>query len=399
MVRASAIALVASVFVMASGEACRNGHCTDSSAESSSLLQTQHKRAKTRGSQNSAQLTELLQSATQLLKSGATPDVVQFTQDILTDLRNNILPALMNAHDSDVRRLAEAMDNFGNIESKYEEDMRAVGLLQNETQKGRENHNGCRHEQMGHCKKAEDCETERKRLEDILVEERGQYKAVMQRIGTQYCVDEHDHTSNAFREFSASSFETYLKDGREMIEARQAHDTQHETCKGLNEDLRASKQDCDEAKKALERASCAEHRAQDQAWDDLNTAWSLAAKHFEESKATIQTLQQHRIGELRVLKQTECIVEELYNRGGKACDEEANEADKIAADCAAAGQDSSSLNITFPEAPAKREREAADPHPCDSSFISKEYGHLLGTCFSDMAECTTCCGFASQAGA
>jgi hypothetical protein len=397
MVRASAIALVASVFVMTSGEVCRNGHCTDSSAESSSLLQLQHKRPKTRGSQNSAQLTELLQSATQLLKSGATPDVIQFTQDLLTDLRNDILPALTNAHNSDVRLLAEAMDNFVNIESRYEEDMRAVGLLHDEMQKVRDNHNGCRHEQMGHCERAEHCETERKRLEDILVQERGQYKAVMQRIGTQYCVVEHDHTSTEFREFSASSFETYLKDGQEMIEARKAHDTQHETCKGLNEDLKASKQDCDEAKKELEHASCAVHRAQDQGWDDFNTAWSLAAKHLEETKEAVQTLQEHRIAELRGLKQIECVVEELYNRGGKPCDEDANEADEIAANCAAAGRDSSSLDITFPEAPVKREAEANDPHPCDPSFLTKEYGHLSGTCFSDMAECMPCPGDASQA--
>jgi hypothetical protein len=175
-----------------------------------------------------------------------------------------------------------------------------------------------------------------------------------------------------------------------MIEARQAHDTQREKCEALNEVLRASKEDCDEEKKTLEHASCAVHHEHVLGSDDLDTAWNLATENLKASKEAVQTLQQHRVAELRGLKQIECIVEELYTRGGKPCDEDGNEADEIAADCAAAGSDTSSLDIAYPETPEKPEADAADPHPCDSNFLSQEYGQLTSSCFNDMVACTAC---------
>jgi hypothetical protein len=154
--------------------------------------------------------------------------------------------------------------------------------------------------------------------------------------------------------------------------------------------LQASKEKCDDDKRALERASCTVHHERILIVDDLNTAWAIEQQSLRDAKSTVQTLEAHRKTELQGLKQIECILDELYKRGGKACDEEAGEADQIAADCANAGSDVSSLVITYPEEPAKPQVVVADPHPCDDEFLKEEYVQFSGQCFADMAACHAC---------
>jgi hypothetical protein len=373
-------------------EPCVEGQCTSGSAESTTILQSKRSLSKlaNQRAQTTTQLSQLLDVATQLLKTGATPDVITFTQDTLADLRNDIMPAITAAHESDVQRLADAVAAFGPVTSRYETQKGELSLLQNQVQQAREVHTSCRTEQSGHCQRATECETERQRLEDILKTQRSEYKVVMDSIGTAYCEQEHDHTEASFREHSASNFETYLKEGKEMIAARVAHDEQREKCNQLEATLQASKEKCDDDKRALERASCTVHHERILIVDDLNTAWAIEQQNLRDAKSTVQALEEHRKTELQGLKQIECILDELYKRGGKACDEEAGEADQIAADCANAGSDVSSLVITYPEEPAEPLPEAADPHPCDDEFLKEEYAQFSGSCFADMATCHAC---------
>jgi hypothetical protein len=69
--------------------------------DETSLMQGLKPQQVTQKEDKSKAISNLLQSATQMLKNGATPDVVEFTEATLAEITSLVLPAIVNASNTD----------------------------------------------------------------------------------------------------------------------------------------------------------------------------------------------------------------------------------------------------------------------------------------------------------
>ena len=99
----------------------------------------------------------LMESATTMLKNGATPAVVDFAEETLNEVSGVVIPAIINESENDQRFIYSLHSRFQVIRDALAEDNQNVFQLNAEEQTLSGQHKHCR-DMLKHLKEAEEVE-------------------------------------------------------------------------------------------------------------------------------------------------------------------------------------------------------------------------------------------------
>ena len=127
-------------------------------SDETSLMQGLKPQQVTQKDDKSKAISNLLQSATNMLKNGATPDVVDFAQATLTEITSVVLPAIINASETDQRLVDSTFTMFENALQELSDGNNRVLAANNAERVLSHQHKACRGQEEVACGHKRDCE-------------------------------------------------------------------------------------------------------------------------------------------------------------------------------------------------------------------------------------------------
>lgn len=386
------------------------------STEQTGLLQRLNRGAVSAGlgqgtQHRSNSLAQLFQSTVTLLRTGATPDVVKFVNETLTEITSTVVPAITEAHDADVSLLGDGVAAFTPTMESYAQYVSDLANLRSEEQETRTQHKACREHELEACNHARECERERQVRWKKFQLEQHDYVEVMRTIHTKKCFPTRDqamkadqmvwsydsdegstflkHSKFESRTDTITTHESFIKEGAERFEALTSHDEWEAHCVEVNRTHKMILTECNIGQGDLESASCAsfDFRSSKMQW--LDSTWSRHSSLLQSLRESVTATEADRKKEWETLKTVECILNRLYERGGKACEDD-GEAESEVKTCRELDTDTTHLNVDYPADPPKPDPMTEAPYPCTAEFLDAEYSHLESTCFDHRPACNAC---------
>jgi len=307
-------------------------------------------------------VSALMESAKDMLKTGATPDVVTFVEETLAEIADIVIPAitsessaqqaLLYYHDSLIRDITDVhLPTWKRTISEWSVEVDLASTT----------HKTCRAEEHclcygegvaeGNCcldnnpdcgKRV--CEMALYNLWTIWVNKETELRDVHVDIDDHFCPPGANGTTHAFRQASVPWMRDYMVKKVEVDEAEAAYDSYRGTTEHNNgcilehNNLDAKSAICNAAQSDLETKACSESRAVHQALFDFERMWTF--QHGERDMDLVNTRADElvRHEEYRQIKVVECLMERIHELNGRPCDEESGELDSELSHCHAEGE-------------------------------------------------------------
>lgn len=162
----------------------------------------------------------LMETATKMLKNGATPDVVQFIETTITEINQNVLGAITEEHNLDQGDINTVIGNIQAEVTAMETCTAAVNQQHGEREATSLRHKECRKDEALACAHSRYCESELERLWGIVKTKEAEIREIHGSIHTSWCVANPDHpdTTNPFQWTPTAN-----KEGPETSETTEAY--------------------------------------------------------------------------------------------------------------------------------------------------------------------------------
>lgn len=385
-------------FLMATiiAEASKADSCTGAACgESATMLQFGGRDLKSRATGHRKNSVSLLyNSAVQLLREGATPEVVTFSDESLKEISGPVKQAILDAHESDEKRLAELFPGFQTVLDNYNKYKAQVVTERANNEADSIKHKKCREDQATLCKNHNECRLEEAKRWKIYEAKASAFQTVLT-VDTEACTDAtKDVTKN-----SISVFKDNLADiaaaGQTVKDKWTEHYDKMEECNGIEaEHTKKKTEECDIQQRELEENICANHKLHELSSSEALSEWTLVSNNWVSLTTAVKEEEALRKNEFIAVHEVECLLENIRERGGQPCsdtkDDDGNdEADKVISHCRDAMVDVGNWTITIavpPAAPVILEDRA---FPCTDAFREEHYASLQGDCH-EIAECRVC---------
>jgi hypothetical protein len=160
-------------------------------------------------SMGSQALDSLLVTATKMLKEGATPEVISFSQDTLSAIKDEVLPAIERDHNAQQQLVYEhhnATLAFVHTYAQWTER-----LLEAREMEGRSSHlhKTCRTEEHTLKIQTQTCDTELRERWEKVQEVEEDMDDLSERIQTEWCAPGVNRTEEEFRDEAVKKFGKY----------------------------------------------------------------------------------------------------------------------------------------------------------------------------------------------
>lgn len=315
-------------------------------ADETSLMQDVKKSSKRDGKHMSA----LMESAKDMLKNGATADVVVFAEETLAEIAGVVIPALI-----DETRIQQHL-----VFSKYQRTRdliddslpqwkAAIHQWSSEVQTASATHVTCR--ELEHCKcygPSPDgpdclqpkrlCEMELYHLWGLWVTAETELRETHTDIDGHFCPPGANGTTRVFRQDSVTWMHEYMRRKELADEAELAYDTYRPDCISAHDRLDDQSAICNAAQGDLETKACSESRAVHQTLQDFEREYTEAHTEIEATWANARRDELVRHEEYRQIKVVECLLERIHELNGRPCDEASGEIDTEMSHCHAEGE-------------------------------------------------------------
>jgi hypothetical protein len=408
---------------------CHGGSCPEATKESSVLMQRRN-RGKQIPMRQAAQATansgsvDLFQATAQLLRVGASPDVIEFTNNTLEALESDILPNLLHGYDIDSQMVNESFDKVVELLERWEDSKGSLVPLREAEADAIKDHNSCRQQEKITCEESEVCHQSCQHYNETYISTETDYLAITELIHHNWCevygnksdpvwrtsitekfsrylllgqrrIEEHKQLTDCVTECESKSWRSQVESGLLQVNGKAlvAVDSEGEG----QASAALSWNPCDEKQHAMEHASCALASHRSHLNTEVDDEWHLMTNSFNDIVANVKQREELRHRDFKAIEGIKCLLKHIVDRAGKPCDEEDEPgvADEIITECESYWQIDVHVllkpwNITFPELPAKPEPVPSTPYPCTSEWTAAQYGHLSGSCFSDMPACMEC---------
>lgn len=385
-------------FLMATiiAEASKADSCTGAACgESATMLQFGGRDLKSRATGHRKNSVSLLyNSAVQLLREGATPEVVTFSEESLKEISGPIKQAILDAHKSDEQRLAELFPGFQTVLDNYNTYKAQVLEERAKNEADSIKHKTCREDQATLCREHNECRLEEARRWEIYEAKASAFQTVLT-SDTEAC-------TNATKDVTKDSIDVFKENLADIAAAGQTiatkwteHHEQMETCNGIEADHAKKKiEDCDTQQRELEEAICANHKLHELSSSEALSEWGLVSRNWATLTAAVKEEEAIRKNEFIAVHEVECLVQNIRERGGQPCsdkkDDNGNdEADKVISHCRDATVDVGNWTITIADPPAAPVILEDRAFPCTDSFHEEHYASLQGECH-EIAACRVC---------
>ena len=152
----------------------------------------------------------LMESATTMLKNGATPAVVDFAEETLHEVSSVVIPAIINESENDQRFIYSLHSRFQVIREELEGNNQEVFQLNFEEQALSTQHKSCRDVEHEKCNGKRECEMELYRLWTSWVTEEEELREIHGYISGHFCPPDANGTLHAFRVASVPWMQQYM---------------------------------------------------------------------------------------------------------------------------------------------------------------------------------------------
>jgi len=290
---------------------------------------------------------KLMETATKMMKNGATPDVVTFIETTITELNQNVLGAIVDEHNRDQQLINDLLDRFDAAVAAMEECAASVEQQHTDRMAASNAHKMCRSGEAIDCARSRRCEEELEELWGIVKREEEEMRRIHNAIHGEWCVgpapdhpgladpfrwtiteySEGAETSQSanpypavdlepvvieFRRFSVEYFGLYIVQKPKVEEAWENYNAKLLECAALEETWTLKVDDCDELQIAVHDQACMHAASNRQCASDFGHEYHMTMVAYNNAVATIQELEYDRKREWETLKIVTCLLETVY---------------------------------------------------------------------------------------
>jgi hypothetical protein len=263
----------------------------------------------------------LMESATTMLKNGATPAVVDFAEETLGEVSGVVIPAIINESENDQRFIYSLHSRFQVIHERLESDNQEVFQLNFEEQTLSAEHKDCRDTEAGKCQGKRECEMELYRLWVSWVTEEEELREIHGYISGHFCPPGANGTLHAFRVASVPWMQQYMAQKIVVDRAELAYDQKVPDCRithGLLDDQSAM---CNHRQTELEQKACAHATKISEVLNTYHNDYVQAASAYNCAVEEIMQLERDRKREWITLQVVNCLLERIREQNGVPCDD------------------------------------------------------------------------------
>jgi len=315
-----------------------------------------------------ASSSKLLDTAVQLMKNGATPDVQEFIGATTNEIggEGGIMEQIQREHDADQLYVDTLMARFQTAVDTLTNSMIAIGVHKSGCENSGRAHHQCRAEEAFACARSRRCEEQLRSLWVHVKAAEEDLREKHTEIHGERCVDglhaaeeiscsielclghpnqlpqepypnplphephclthcmDWSHTSSyplldyahgmvTMRDWSVEHF-GYYKVKKEVVErAWQAYNLKLSTCSDFEADLDAKSPVCDEAQRDMHAQCCTFSEQNMDAREAFGQEWTSLMRSYNQAKVAKDLDQMDRIAEWETLTIVECLLNHVYS--------------------------------------------------------------------------------------
>jgi len=263
----------------------------------------------------------LMESATSMLKNGATPAVVDFAEETLTEVSSVVIPAILNESLNDQQFIYSLHARFDVIRNELAVSNQEVFQLNAEEQEFSVNHKSCRATEHIKCEDKRNCEMEMYRRWTIWVEEEESLKVIHDHIDAHFCPPEANGTLHTFRVHSVPLMEQYMAQKIVVEEAESTYDEHVPVCRDAHSALDAQSAMCNSLQTNLEEKACAHAQKISEVLTTYYNDFANAESAYHCAVQEIMELERDRKREWITLQVVNCLLIRIREQNGVPCDD------------------------------------------------------------------------------
>jgi len=162
------------------------------------LMQRQHQQKLSSGASHHDNTAKLMETATKMLKSGVTPDMVQFIQTTINEIQDEVLPSIVRQHNLDQDLINSMLAHIEDAVHTMEVAAVDVNQLHDSRVAASIAHKGCRSVEGLKCAFSRRCEDELEELWETVKMREHEMRRIHWAIHGEWCEgNSPDHTSLA----------------------------------------------------------------------------------------------------------------------------------------------------------------------------------------------------------
>jgi hypothetical protein len=367
---------------------------------------------------------KLLETATNMLKNGVTPDVVQFLESTITEIETAILPVITDEHNRDQARVNRENQLIHGCVDTMQEECNTLQTLLSEREGLNTQHHQCRHQESVACATSRKCEYELEQAWNHVRTQETILREYHSQIHEQWCEPEScvhpyptdpfqwtltQHNEGAetgdstidyptesystcvatFRHFSHTKFGLYKAQLVTVTEAWTAYNTKLEICRGLETTLESKVDECDGIQTDYHDKACEHYGQQLGTTRDFDHCYYETTWSYNLTVAAVQELERDRKNEWRTLHVVTCLMRTVYTHtvhaieSGEPCPTIESHPDQTQSEinyCHVMPDDfAANLTIIYPPIPPPPPCPPVSDPPCTAEYIWEDHGSFPST--------------------
>jgi hypothetical protein len=365
--------------------------------------------------------TKLMETATNMMKNGVTPDVVTFIETTITEVNQNVLGAIVDEHNRDQSFIDNLLNVFDTAIAAMEACRDSVNQEHVDRTAASLAHKTCRSGEAVDCARSRKCEAELELLWSAVKREEQTMRGYHREIEREWCVAEHpppDHPNLAdpfrwepdankegpetskstesypvvdltqdvrdFRSNNERDFNLYMTQRPIVEQAWQNYNEKLLECASLEEILETTVDTCDGLQETVHNQACAHGTSSRACASQFGRQYHMTLVSYNEAVVTIQAQEYDRKREWETLHIVTCLLETVYTRvihaidSGEPCPTEESHPEQTESEineCHVVSESmTANLTIDYGTPPDPPDMPTLVAPPCTAQYIWDEHG-------------------------
>lgn len=364
---------------------------------------------------------KLMETATKMMKNGATPDVITFIEETITEVQQNVLSSIVDEHHRDQALIYSLLNRLDEAVDAMQQCCDAENNHQQNRDNATELHKQCRSQEALVCASNRHCEFILEELWKVVRREEEEMQRIHWAIHGEWCVGtvpEHPsladpwHWTNTaykegpetfdsvneypaidleedvfeFRKFTVDHFGQYIIQKKIVWEAWEAYYKQLEICRGVELVWDAKVDECDDFQDKVHSLACQATHSSRQCKITAAHSYDMSLVAYNNAVTAITQLEYDRKREWETLHITTCLLETVYTHvihsidSGEPCpttESHPNQTEHEINYCHVVPESlTANLTIDYGEPPLLPTCSPPGPEPCTRQYLWAEHGSL-----------------------
>jgi len=386
---------------------------------------------------------KLMETATKMMKTGATPDVITFIETTINEVNQNILGVIVDEHNRDQALIITLLERIDDAVTAMEAACAEVAQMHTDRLAASMEHKQCRSFEALYCARSRKCEEELEHLWGIVRMEETEMRRIHGGIHGEWCLGSApDHPSLAdpfhwtiteykegaetsestndypqidleddvieFRRFSVDYFGQYIVQKPKVEEAWRNYNIKLLECADLEDAWGYKVETCDGLQDTVHDQACAHAQHHRQSASDFGHEYHMAVVAYNDAATAIRQLEYDRKREWETLHITTCLLQTVYTHvihsidSGEPCpttESHPNQTETEINYCHVVEESlTSNLTIDYGTVPPPPECPIDDPGPCTAQYLWDDHGsfpmaiqttHTASLAADENLECST----------